>query len=78
MTMNNTKVEELRALLLDFEEDEVLEALVANNVVNGTTGSLTDYWLALVNPNLAAQRSLREEEDVVLSALSKLLKRRIK
>lgn len=76
--MDNSKVEELRALLLDFEEDEVLEALIANNVIDGTTGVLTDYWLALVNPHLLAQKALRAEEDSVLSALSNLLKERIK
>ena len=75
---NNSKVEELRALLLDFEEEDVLGALIANSVVDSTTGSLTDYWLALLNPFLASRNALRAEEDAVLSDLAKMLKRRLK
>lgn len=46
------RVEELRASLLEFEEGEILEALVLNTVVDPKTGKLTDYWMSLLNPEL--------------------------
>ncbi len=49
----NNQVEELRAELLEYEELAVLDALIANNVVDPKTGMLTDYWLGILSPNLS-------------------------
>lgn len=44
------KVEELRATLLEYDEDVVLEALTANHIIDKYDGTLTDYWLSLLGP----------------------------
>lgn len=70
-------VEELRATLLEYDESIVLEALILNNIINRNSGEVTDYWLNLLDPDLTDSKSMKAEEDIVLSALSKILKRRI-
>jgi hypothetical protein len=76
------KVEELRATLVhDYKDEEILEALIRNNIVDRKTGTLCEWWLNLLDPNLIKAQKLdniTQEEDIVLNALAKLLKRRIK
>lgn len=72
------RVEELQDTLLGFDEEDILEALVLNSIIDRQTGMLTDYWLNLIDNDLTKFKHNHEEEDVVLSALARLLKRRIK
>lgn len=74
----DSKVEELRASLLEYDEDVVLEALARNNIVNRDNGLMTDYWLNLIDPDIVKNRHSSSEEQAVLDALAKVLKRRIK
>jgi hypothetical protein len=46
------KLEDLRATLLEFEDELVLDALIENGLVDPETGRLTDWWLNLLNPAL--------------------------
>jgi hypothetical protein len=78
MTFNADRVEELRAVLLDFEESEVLEALIDNCIIDKGSGMLTDYWANLLDPNLTGKKHNRAEEDLILGALAGILKRRLK
>lgn len=79
--MNPDKIEELRATLLDFEDEEVLEALILNNILDRDSGLLTEWWLNILNPDLIKKNkadTLQQEEIIVLSALARLIQRRIK
>jgi len=74
-------LEELRANLIEYDEHVVLDALILNNVIDQDTGMLTDYWLNLLNPKLLTKSTnvmLANEEQIVLSALAKILQRHIK
>lgn len=75
------RVEELRDSLIHYTDSEVLEVLKLSTIIDPATGKLTDYWLHLLNPNIAKQEAkdyVSEQEDVVLSALAKLLQKRMK
>jgi hypothetical protein len=65
------KVEELMAELLEYEDEEIVDALVQSGVVNGTSGKLSDWWLNLLDPEIKNKErdeafKARKREDLLL------------
>lgn len=70
-----TPTDEIQDLLIGFDEPDVLTSLIAMGIINSETGSLTDYWMVLLDPKMLTKRELNEEE--VLEGLARMLKNRL-